>query len=181
MTFPFLSALARRPLKGRRRLGTQRARMGSNESGATLVEFSLIALPFLTLLLATFEIGFIYWGNKELENATSNAVRLVRTGQVQADNMTAAELKSRACSHTAMLVNCTARLRLDVRSAADFGGITPPDPVDGSGELKSDADFSYSPGNAEDVVLVSAFFDWPALFFGGTILRAAMPARNEPF
>lgn len=155
--------------------------MGRNESGATLVEFSLVALPFFLLLLGTFEIGFVYWANKELESATSDAVRLVRTGQVQEANMTAAELKATVCGRTAVLVNCPERLRIDVRSAETFAGITPPEPLNGSGGLKSDAGFTYSPGNADDVVLVSAFFDWPALFLNSSVLRAAVPARNEPF
>ncbi|NJO22455.1 MAG: pilus assembly protein [Sphingomonadales bacterium] len=49
--------------------------------GATLVEFSLIAFPSLILLLGTFEIGFVYWANQELENATRDAARLVRTAR----------------------------------------------------------------------------------------------------
>jgi Flp pilus assembly protein TadG len=169
------------PPKSRPGIGTQFARIGRNESGATLVEFSLVALPFLLLLLGTFEIGFIYWANKELESATTDAVRLVRTGQAQAANMTAADLKANMCSRTAVLVHCTERMRIDVRSAETFAGITPPDPLDGEGGLKSDADFAYAPGAAEDVVLVSAFFDWPKLFFNNSVLRAAVPARNEPF
>jgi Flp pilus assembly protein TadG len=152
-----------------------------DQSGATMVEFSLVGIPFLLLLLATFEIGFVYWANKELENATNDATRLVRTGQVQAGNMTAAELKAEACSRTAVLIDCVSRLRIDVRSAATFGEITPPEPLDGNGGLKSDGDFTFSPGEADEVVLVSAFFDWPAIFQSARILRAAIPARNEPF
>src|SRR5262245_50882094 len=150
-------------------------------SGATLVEFSLIALPLLLLILATFELGFIYWANHELENATSDAARLVRTGQVQTGKLNQAQLKTELCNRTALLVGCASRVRLDVRSAPTFAAITPPEPLDGSGELRGDADFSYSPGGADDVVLVSAFYDWRSLFSGVYIVRAAVPIRNEPF
>jgi Flp pilus assembly protein TadG len=146
-----------------------------------MVEFALAGIPFILLLLATFEIGFVYWANKELENAIGDAARLVRTGQAQAASMTQADLKREACKVTAILVDCTTRLRLDVRSAANFGDITPPDPTDGSGALKADSDFVYSPGAADQAVLVTAFFDWPALFQGERILRATAPLRNEPF
>jgi Flp pilus assembly protein TadG len=157
------------------------ARVGRDRTGATLIEFSLVGIPFLLLLLATFEIGFVYWANKELENATNDAARLVRTGQVQDGEMTAADLKVEACNRTALLIDCVSRLRIDVRSAPTFAEITPPEPLDGGGALKSDDDFSFSPGAADEVVLISAFFDWPALFQGARVLRAAIPARNEPF
>jgi len=150
-------------------------------SGATLVEFSLLAFPFLLLIMASFEVGFIYWANQELENATSDAARMVRTGQVQAGNLNQAQLKTELCNRTALLVACQSRLRLDVRSAQTFAAITPPEPLDNGGELKSDGDFSYSPGGADDVVLVSAFYDWRSLFSGVYIVRAAAPVRNEPF
>ncbi len=138
-------------------------------------------IPFLLLLLATFEIGFVYWANKELENATNDAARLVRTGQAQAANMSQAELKAEACKHVAILVDCNTRMRLDVRSAASFSDISPPQAKDGNGALKSDSDFTYAPGTADQVVLVTAFFDWPALFQGARVLRATVPLRNEPF
>jgi Flp pilus assembly protein TadG len=171
----------RRDRFGGLRLAPGLLRFGRDERGATLVEFSLIALPFFILLLGTFEIGFHYWANKELDDAASTAARLIRTGQAQAANMTAADLKAEVCSRAAILVDCTVRMRLDVRSAETFAGITPPDPLNAGGTLKTDNDFTYSPGSGEDVVLISAFFDWPALFFGSSVLRAAMPARNEPF
>jgi Flp pilus assembly protein TadG len=156
-------------------------RAARNQSGATLVEFSLIALPLLLLIMATFEVGFIYWANQELENATGDAARLVRTGQVQNANMSLAQLKTQLCNRTALLVGCQSRVRLDVRSAPSFDAITPPQPLDGSGQLKGDNAFNFSPGGSNDAVLVTAFYDWKSLFTGVYIVRAATPARNEPF
>ena len=76
--------------------GARRLQQGARcRSGATLVEFSLLAFPFLLLLMATFEVGFLYWANQELENATGDAARMVRTGQVQAGNLNQAQLKTR--------------------------------------------------------------------------------------
>jgi Flp pilus assembly protein TadG len=147
-----------------------------------MVEFTLIALPFLVLLFGAFEIAFIYWANHELEHATTHGVRLVRTGQVQAGGITQAQLKAEICSRTAVLVGCATRLRLDVRSAKEFSGITPPDPIDGNGVLKDDAAFSFAPGAGNDLVLVSAFYNWkPLLRPSDYILRASSAARNEPF
>jgi Flp pilus assembly protein TadG len=147
-----------------------------------MVEFALIALPFFILLMGTFEVGFIYWANQELEHATSHGARLVRTGQVQAGAVTQAQLKTEICSQTAVLVGCATRLRLDVRSAKGFSDIAPPAPLDGSGVLKDDGAFTFAPGAANDVVLVSAFYNWRLLLKPSDyILRASSVARNEPF
>jgi Flp pilus assembly protein TadG len=156
-------------------------RLGRDRSGAAMIEFTLVALPLLLLIMATFELGFIYWANQEVENATSDAARLVRTGQVQVSNMSQAALKTQLCNRTALLVGCQSRLRLDVRSGPTFNAITPPEPLDSSGELKDDNEFSFSPGGSSDVALVSAFYDWNSLFSGIYIVRAAAPIRNEPF
>lgn len=157
-------------------------RLRRDERGATLVEFSLVAAPFFILLLGTFEIGFVYWANQELENAAGHGARLVRTGQVQTGGVSQEQLKAEMCSRTAVLVGCATRLRIDVRSAKAFSEITPPSPLDGSGGLKGDADFTYAPGAGNDFVLVSAFYDWkPLLKSSDYILRASSVSRNEPF
>ena len=157
-------------------------RLVGAERGAALIEFTIVALPFFLLLLGAFDIGFYYWGSAELENATVYGARLVRTGQVQSTGMNQAQLKAAICSKTAALVDCMSRLRLDVRSGPSFAAITPPSPFDDTGALKSDADFTFSPGAANDVVLVSTYFDWRLLLKPSDyILRAATVTRNEPF
>jgi Flp pilus assembly protein TadG len=147
-----------------------------------LVEFSIVALPFLLLLMGAFDIGFHYWASEELENATAHGARLVRTGQVQAGGITQAQLKAEICSKTVVLVGCASRLRIDVSSAQLLANITPPLPLNASGSLKGDAEFVYSPGAANDVVLVTAFYNWRLLLKPSDyVLRASTVTRNEPF
>jgi Flp pilus assembly protein TadG len=168
--------LAKAPRGGRVR-GLWRDR-----GGVSLIEFALIALPFFILLYGTFELGFVYWANQELEHAAGYGARLIRTGQVQADGLNQAQLTTEICSKTAVLVGCASKLRLDVRSADTLAGITAPSPLNGSGGLKDPGEFTYSPGGPEDVVLVSAFYNWPPLLRPSDyILRAASVVRNEPF
>jgi Flp pilus assembly protein TadG len=157
-------------------------RLWRDRRGVSIIEFALIGLPFFIMLYGTFEIGFVYWASQELEHAASSAARLVRTGQVQAGKLDQAGLTAQVCSQTAVLFSCTTKLRLDVRSAKTFAAITPPDPLNGSGGLKDAAEFTFSPGGANDVVLVSTFYDWPPLLSpSGHILRASAVVRNEPF
>jgi Flp pilus assembly protein TadG len=157
-------------------------RLCRDQAGASMIEFSLIALPFLILLYGTFEVAFVYWANQELEHAANYGARLVRTGQVQANGLDRAQLTAQICSQTALLVGCAAKLRLDVRSGKTLADIAPPVPLDGSGALKDATAFTFSPGTANDVALISAFYTWPPLLKpSGYILRAASVVRNEPF
>jgi Flp pilus assembly protein TadG len=156
--------------------------VAQSKLGATMVEFAAVALPFFILLFGAFDIGFYYWGSEELEHATAYGARLVRTGQVQNGGINQAQLKTEICSKTAVLVGCSSRLRIDVRSGQSLADITPPSPLDGQGELKGDADFVFSPGVGNDVVLVSAFFNWRLLLKPSDyIMHAAVVSRNEPF
>lgn len=177
--------LDNRPSAGRtaqqRPVGWPR-RLFRDQGGASLIEFSLIALPFFILLYGTFEIGFVYWANQELEHAAGHGARLVRTGQVQAGGLSQAQLTAQMCSQTAVLVGCTTKLRIDVRSAKTLTEITPPSPLNGTGGLKDAAEFTFAPGAPNDVVLVSAFYKWPPLLKSSDyILRASSVGRNEPF
>jgi Flp pilus assembly protein TadG len=157
-------------------------RLRRDQRGASMVEFALVGVPFFILLMGTFEIGFIYWVNQELEHATGHAARLVRTGQVQAGTTSQSQLKTVMCSQTSILVGCATRLRIDVRSGKSFSDISPPLPLDSNGSLKDDASFAFSPGAGSDFVLVSAFYNWhPLLKPSDYILRASSVARNEPF
>ncbi|MDX2205190.1 MAG: TadE/TadG family type IV pilus assembly protein [Hyphomicrobiaceae bacterium] len=151
-----------------------------NEDGASLIEFSLVALPLLLLLMGTIEAGFVYWGRKELESATSAGARLVRTGQAQASGWTSSDLRTEICKRTALLYDCASKLRVDVASAASFTAFAAVDPVDGNGTLKDDGSFAYAPGGRNDVVLVRTFYPWTGLL-GSYVFRAAAPGRNEPF
>jgi hypothetical protein len=88
------------------------------------------------------------------------------------------------------LVNCQSKLRLDVQSYSSFANMTPPEPLDGDGNLKNS--FSYSLGGPQDVVLLTTFYEWPLLNFmstmsvsnmasGNRLLRSSAAFRNEPF
>lgn len=165
-------------------------RLRQDRRGAVMIEFALLALPFFILVFGIFEVALVTWGGLELDNATSDAARLVRTGQAQAGKFDAARLKQEACARVALLFDCTAKLRLDVRTFASFAAMAAPDPLDGKGNLQDN--FSYTPGGAQEIVLVSTYYEWPLLNIvstmslgdmanGNRLLRASAAFRNEPF
>ncbi|NJM33401.1 MAG: pilus assembly protein [Rhodomicrobium sp.] len=161
-----------------------------SERGATLIEFALVMVPFFLLLFGTLEVGFIFWGTHELENATEDAARQIRTGQVQAANMTPEAFKALVCSRVSLLAQCDSKLQLDVRSFANFNALQsdPPAPLNPDGTLKTS--FNWSPGGPRSIVLVSTFYQWPLLNVissaslsnmanGDRLLRASSAFQNE--
>lgn len=183
----------RRPAKsGKCRLWLKRA---GQDRGVTLIEFSLIMVPFFVILFGILEVGLVFWGSFELENATQDVARLIRTGQASSGNMSKSGFASAVCDRVSLLGNdCAEKLRVDVRSYDNFSQMSPPAPLDGEGELKDSTsdDFAYDPGGPRDVVLVTTFYEWPLINFmseyslanmanGRRLLRASAAFRNEPF
>jgi len=148
-------------------------------------------IPFFVILFGIFEVGFVFWGTYELENATEDAARQIRTGQIKGDGGAAA-FKTQVCSRVVILSRCNEDLRLDVRSFNSFADIqnSPAEPLDNDGKLKDN--FSFSPGGPRSIVLVSTFYRWPLINAissfslsnmagGDRLLRASAAFRNEPF
>lgn len=162
------------------------------DRGVTMVEFAIIIVPFFLLLFGTLELGFVLWGTYDLENATHDAAREIRTGQVQSGTVTADNFRTRICSHATFLPSCDTALQVDVRSFASISGIqsNPPQPLDGDGNLQNN--FSWDTGSASSIVLVSTFYQWHLMNLstslalsnmadGDRLLRSTVAFRNEPW
>lgn len=164
-------------------------RLAADRSGASALEFALVATPFIFLLLAVMEIGLVYFANFSLENTVSYGARLVRTGQAQTQTFDAGRFKAEVCKHIAAPITCDG-LKLDVRHFANFTDSQLTDPMQ-NGKIKTN--FSYDPGEAGDIVVVRAFFEWELMSIfpktirlsnmtnGNRMLIATAAFRNEPF
>jgi Flp pilus assembly protein TadG len=173
-----------------RRFLTGLGRFRRDPSGASALEFALIAFPLILLLLAALEVGIVYFANFSLENATAQGARLIRTGQAQAQKFDAGKFTSQVCKHFNAPISCTG-LRLDVRRFANFSGASLTSPLDGNGNLKTS--FAYEPGQGSEVVIVRAFYEWGLIAKfpkqiglsnmanGNRLLAATAAFRNEPF
>ena len=161
-----------------------------DESGATAVEFALIALPFTALMFAIIETALLFLAGQTLETAVADSARLIRTGQAQQQSYDADALKTVICDRISAMFNCAANLKLDVRTSATFDSIALDMPVV-DGELSSD-DFTYDAGGGGDIVVVRAFYEWPTfvhllgqdysnLANGKHLLAATTAFKNEPF
>lgn len=160
-------------------------------SGATAVEFGLIAAPFFFMLFALLEVGHLFVLSSTLENATMDAARRIRTGQVQASGGTASTFKQLVCDRMSVFQSqCDANLRIDVRTLNQFAD-TPPDPMS-NGTTFNEGVLTFQPGGREDIILVRAWWRQPLftplmnqglsrLRDGKAVLTTASAFRNEPF
>lgn len=160
------------------------------DSGSAVVEFALIAPVFFLLLFAIMEIGIIFFAQSTLQTGANDVARLVRTGQVQGQAMTQAQVRARVCADIAPLIPCDSNLSIDVQSFSNFGGVDFSPPLNGDGTMKTMNGFSN--GSACNVVLVRVFYAWtvftPVLtpFLSNMagnkhLLYSAASFRNEPF
>ncbi len=168
-----------------------------NRSGATAVEFAIVALPFLSLLFAIIEVALVFFGSLALDNAVDKTSRLIRTGQAQGASMTEAQFKDDICQQIISLFNCTNSLRTELvtftnfQAASDFVADASNNPLDGNGDLRDD--FTYDDSSeAEEIVLVRVFFEWqlmpnfPGIGLanmgnGNRLVSTVAVFKNEPF
>ena len=180
-----------------RRAHNRSKRFSKNHDGATAIEFALVALPFFALLFAIIELAIIFFVNSALNNATSEAGRLIRVGQFQ-DCGGATRFKQLVCQNMDGLGACNANLRVDVVSNATFSSISLPntnnvtiDPVTG---LFTPSDGTFTPviAASSPVVVQSTFYYrlvLPAQLTrlesnsgtGIRILKSTTAFRTEPF
>lgn len=159
--------------------------------GSTAIEFALVALPFFTLLLGIFEVGILLLVSAMVETATSDASRLIRTGQAQIQQLTPDAVKTRFCSQLSVFnQDCENRTHIDIRVVKAFSGNIAPDPM-ASGEFDPDV-LTFQPGVPGDFVLVRIWFEHPLItpFMAQAItrsndktvrLKTTLAFRNEPY
>lgn len=179
-----------RPALSQRRSQRFLRRFGRNRSGATALEFAMVAAPFFFLLFAMIEIAAVFLISTVLENAVLEASRQIRTGQAQSGGMTATAFRDEVCDLISIIGDCD-RVEIDVQVFADFDNVDQSSPIQDDGTVDSSG-FGWQPGDAGDIVMVRVFYRWPLMIpnFGAALsnmegnqrlITAATVFRNEPF
>jgi Flp pilus assembly protein TadG len=175
-----LRALALRPFRRFRR----------HESGATTVEFAIVAAPFLALMFAIMETAIVFFAGQTLETAVADSARLIMTGQAQAQSFDQQKFKDAVCTKVFGLFDCNKGMLVDVRKYTSFSAAATGKPIDSSGNLVNN--FVYQPGCPGDIVVVRIMYQWPVwvsllgfnladMAGSKRLLMATSAFRNEPF
>ena len=178
----------------------------ASKSGATAIEFALIAPILLTLIMGIIETGLVFAADILLKNATHTAARTGRTGFVAADSTREATVIT-IIKRQADLLMDPAKLTISSKAYAEFAGVRTPEPfIDANGNGKRDDGENYTDvngngkydldrgksglGGASQVVLYTVTYPWS--FFtpmignlltrdGVLMLRATAVVQNEPY
>ncbi len=161
-----------------------------DQSGATAVEFAILAAPFIITIGLSLFFGYIYVMTISLDDAIGEAGRQIRVGKVEAGNITKSSFKSMICDDVVFSkADCLNNLVVNVHSAPDLKDVVQDKPF--SNGLPDKTKEKFDPGEGSDYVIVSAYM--PATEFitllnafkslpkKELILTSRTVFRNEPF
>lgn len=157
-------------------------------SGATAVEFALVAPVALFMLIAIIEYSLFYYKTAFLKHVLHEAARNVQTGEVQREADPQAFFRTEYCQDADFLMRCD-DVYFDVRSAPDLASITfPQASFDSDGRPTN---FVFQPGGTSDITTmrVAAPFIFMTPFMqtifqpdgSPAIIVGYSVAKNEPF
>lgn len=179
--------------RGERRLKRIRSvlqRFAGEEKGSTVVEFALVAAPFIVMLIGLFEVCLIFIATTTLEHGASEAARQIRTGELQSSGASAETFKQLVCDNSFGILDCNDRLKVDVRVFESFTNTSNDNPIkDGKVD---DSALQFDAGEGNDIVLARVFYEWnlitPVISAplsnmdeNKRLLQANVAFRNEPF
>ena len=162
-----------------------------SSSGAAAVEFGLVAAPFLVLLIAIFETALVFFAGRLLDETTEQASRYILTGQAQHIKYDAIPVRQYVCQHTYALFNCN-KFMINVQNYNSFAAANTAAPTltfNAQGQVTNQ--WTYSPGNPGDIVIVQVMYEWPVIGLLGfnianiganhRLLVSTAAFKNEPF
>jgi len=177
-------------------------RLISNEDGATLMEFGLVAGPLMLILLGTIDLGYKGYTDTLIKSKVHQVARDASTGE-----MTIAEIEQAVADGLDPILLKDAVVTVDVRSYFDFTNIGKPeklttdvnnngevDPgdcyIDSNNNEEFDTDFGQAgTGGPDDIVSYEIHVESPRLFplpelFGADKkmkISSSTAVRNQPF
>ena len=168
-----------------------KCRFARSSSGAAAVEFGLVAAPFLVLLIATMETALVFFAGRVLDETTEQASRYIQTGQAQQSNMTQSAFAKYVCQNTFALFDCN-KFMINVQNYNSFAAANTAAPAltfNAQGQVTNQ--WTYSPGNPGDIVIVQVMYEWPVIGLLGfnianiganyRLLVSTAAFKNEPF
>jgi Flp pilus assembly protein TadG len=159
---PMTSDRSRAPMRGRgpRRLLT---RLRADNSGAAMIEFALVSLPFFALLIASLQTSLVFFAQQNLETAAEKAGRSILTGSAQKDRLTQENFRLLVCSKLPSFMDC-AKLLVDVRTISSFNAVATtalPNTITTDVNGKPNNTLPFEMGTAGEVVIFRVLYLWP--------------------
>jgi Flp pilus assembly protein TadG len=175
------------------------SRFVRDRSGATAIEFTILAIPFSLLVFAILESCISFAGQQVMSNVADDIARQLRTGQIKASDPTFTHdsLRNKICEKLEIMVadGCIG-LNVDLRSFDTFEEAAALR-IEFLGSSKDDrtlapSNFTFKPGPSLSKNVLRVFYEWPVitdfmrasmsnLKGGKTLHFATVTWQNEPF
>lgn len=135
-----------------------------DDSGATILEFTIVAAPFIALIFANLVTALAMFSQQMLDTTTEKMSRQLMTGQVQKAGTNEANFKQAVCNDLPPFLSCD-RVMVSVQKVADFSAADTSAATiefDEDGEVINEWD--YEAGDPGDIVLMQVYYRWPSFF-----------------
>ena len=131
------------------------------DDGSTAIEFSLLAIPFVFLVVGIIEVSLAFTAGTLLEGATNSAARLIRTGQIQQSSADPETMfRDSFCQYATVLVNCN-DVVIEVQPLSSFSDMnTLAAQYDEDGNLQSRG---FDAGGSSERVLIRVGYNYTML------------------
>jgi Flp pilus assembly protein TadG len=157
---------------------------------ATMLEFGLLAAPFIAALFAILQTAIVFFAGQTLETAAASSARLIFTGQAQVNGWSAAQFKAQVCNQIYAIFNCSSGVYVDVETYPSFAAVNTGIPVS-NGTFNSSS-LGYNPGGPGDIVMLRLYYQYPVyinllgfnlsnLTGGYNLFAATAVFKNEPY
>lgn len=170
-----------------RRMGLL-SRFCADRTGATAVEFGLVAFPFFALLFAIIQTSMVLFGGQALQAMTSTAARKIMTGEMKGKAFN--DFKEAMCDGGGLsaMFDCD-KLLVQVQSFKDFSNASVAAVINSKCFTlipPPTANDCYNSGVGKDVVIVRVAYDWPFAvdledLDHKTRITAVAAFRSEPY
>ena len=162
-----------------------------SRSGVTMVEFAIVGPLFLLLTFAIIDSGLVVFTQSILDNATREAARQIRIGQVQMTGDTSGNglFKRTLCKNLGGFIPCASivwRVQ-SVSSTGSFSSLNSGVTFDDSGHMLNTG---FSPGESQSFVLVQVGYTQPYIMplitriagaTGNLLLVSSVAFQNEHY
>lgn len=136
-------------------------RWWKDDDAATAVEFAIVGVPFVFIMIGLIEVSLMFAANSMLQDATSQAARVIRTGQAQLSGADPEQIfRDQLCYVANIFLDC-GRVQYEVMPMGTFDDAGANQPTfDVDGNLVSQG---FDAGTVSDVMLIRTVYYYPLM------------------
>lgn len=145
-----------------------------DESGTTVIEFAILAMPFLLVIFSILEMSLAFFAERVLQDGLMEAKRKVRLGEITSEGAFRRELCSAAA--VPVLFDC-GRISISIERVPN-GGRAPEPPRNNKGEIDL-GQLAFAPGPRESTNIARVFYHWPRFLPVGMTSGGAYVRKSD--